>query len=266
MAYRVQRSRTGFGKDVIILRGRNLFPQDVEATVREIMGPDAGQCAAFSVTGPRGETLAILAEIPRRADTSTLPGLARRLRRTIIDVHEVDPRHVLLARQATVPLTSSGKIQRHRCGEMFEANEFKPKYRYDRGGMSEESPLPDLSSRHRSAGDRQAVQRVIEDWMSKWLIARAGVDPADIDRDRPFSDYGLDSLTAVEMSGEIEDWSDVIVTPVDAWNHPTLAGMSSFIAAQIVAAGDSPAAQSETARATSDTATTFAAANRSRTT
>ena len=175
------------------------------------MGADAGQCAAFSVAGPRGETLAILAEIPRRTDTSILPDLARRLRRAIIEVHEVDPRHVLLVRQATVPLTSSGKIQRNRCREMLEANEFEPKYRYDRSGAGEESPLPlpDLSAL-RSSADRQAIERVIEDWMTQWLVARAGLVPGQIDRDQPLSDYGLDSLTAVELSGEIEDWSDVI--------------------------------------------------------
>ena len=258
---------TGRIKDVIILRGRNLFPQDVEATVRETMGANAGQCAAFSVAGPRGETLAILAEIPRRADTSTLPDLARRLRRAIIEVHEVDPRHVLLVRQATAPLTSSGKIQRNRCREMFEANEFQPKYRYDRSVAGEESPLPlpDLSEL-RSTGDLQAIQREIADWMTQWLVARAGVTPGNIDRDKPFSEYGLDSLTAVELSGEIEDWSDIVVTPADAWNHPTVVAMSTFIAEQIVAAGGSPAAPPDVAPAAPDDTTTLAAVNRSRST
>jgi acyl carrier protein len=240
---------TGRIKDVIILRGRNLFPQDVESTVRQTMGADAGQCAAFAVDGPRGECLAILAEIPRRADASTLPESARNIRRTIIEVHDVDPRHVLLVRQATVPLTSSGKIQRNRCREMFAANELETKYRYDRNGGGEESPLPmPAFPKHPRPGDRQEITQIIGNWMTDWLVARAGVDPANIDHQRPFSDYGLDSMTGVELCSDIEDWSDIAVTPLDAWNHPTVADMSAYIAEKIVSDRQSRGEPSEVAR------------------
>ena len=65
--------------------------------------------------------------------------------------------------------------------------------------------------------------------MVEWLIARGGVPPNDVDLERPFAEYGLDSMTAVEMSGEIEDWSGVELTPVVAWNHPTVSRLSGYI-------------------------------------
>jgi acyl carrier protein len=77
----------------------------------------------------------------------------------------------------------------------------------------------------------------VESWMTEWLIARAGVQPSDVDLERSFADYGLDSMTAVEMSGEIEDWSGVELTPVVAWNHPTVARLSSFIVDQLLGIG-----------------------------
>ena len=77
----------------------------------------------------------------------------------------------------------------------------------------------------------------IESWMTEWLIVRGGVDPNDIDLEKPFADYGLDSMSAVEMSGEIEDWSGVELTPVVAWNHPTVSRMSSFIVDRLFADG-----------------------------
>ncbi len=237
---------TGRIKDVIILRGRNLFPQDIETTVRETVGSEGGQCAAFAVDGVRGEALALVAEVPRRADESSLPDLVRSIRRAVIDLHEVDPRHVLLVRQATVPLTSSGKVQRSRCRELFHQGQIKTKYRYDRASGSEQTPiaipvLPPVPT----AADRQPMTETIEQWMAEWLVVRAGVAPSDVDLEKPFADYGLDSLTAVEMSGEIEDWSGVELTPVVAWNYPTVSRLSKFITDQLCEKAGSEPEQTE---------------------
>ncbi|QDT06973.1 Putative fatty-acid--CoA ligase fadD21 [Rubripirellula lacrimiformis] len=237
---------TGRLKDVIILRGRNLFPQDIEATTAATIGPDGGQCAAFSVEGGRGEALAIVAELPRRSDPAGLPDLVRSIRRAVIEVHEVDPRHVWLVRPAIVPLTSSGKVQRSRCRELFDADEIKTKYRYDRSSGAQQVPItiPVLPSQPHP-DDFAAVVAETETWMTKWLVARAGVDPSDVELEKPFADYGLDSMTAVEMSGEIEDWSGVELTPIVAWNYPTVARLSEFIAQQIVGVADQQTNQNE---------------------
>ncbi|MEM9586364.1 MAG: AMP-binding protein, partial [Planctomycetota bacterium] len=229
---------TGRQKDVIILRGRNHFPQDIEATVKETVGSEGGQCAAFAVAGPRGESLAVVAELPRRSDPETHADLVRAIRRAVIDVHEIDPRHVLLVRQATVPLTSSGKVQRSRCRELLEADQIKSKYRFDRKSLAEQTPipLPDLP-RQPVEDDRPQLSIAVETWLAEWLIARAGVPPAEVALEKPFADFGLDSMTAVELSGEMEDWSGVELNPVIAWNYPTIERMSAFIADELIKNG-----------------------------
>ncbi len=229
---------TGRLKDVVILRGRNLFPQDIESTVHDCLGSDSGRCAAFSVEGPRGEGLAIVAEVSRAMNDSELPEKARAIRRVVIDIHEVDPRNVLLVRPATVPVTSSGKVQRHRCRELFHSDDIRCRYRYDRAFLSEQAPIsiPEIPT-NLALADRGALCAMIERWLAEWLIVRAGVEPRDIDRDKPFSDYGLDSMTAVELSGETEDWSGIELTPVVAWNHPTIADLSHFIADELIRTG-----------------------------
>jgi acyl carrier protein len=74
--------------------------------------------------------------------------------------------------------------------------------------------------------------------MVEWLIARGGVAPEDVDLERPFAEYGLDSMTAVEMSGEIEDWSGVELTPIVAWNHPSVTRLSGYITDQLLSDRD----------------------------
>ncbi len=236
---------TGRLKDIIIMRGRNHYPQDIEATVRKVIGEStgqstgqsagqsAGQCAAFSAPAPRGESLAIVAEMPRHAGTDDLADLVRSIRRHVIDIHEIDPRHVLLVRPATVPMTTSGKIQRSKCRQMFDAGEIQARYRYDRSSASEQTPIAIAALPHpASVVDRPVVDSTLRAWLSEWLISRAGVEPHLIEDDKPFSDYGLDSMTAVELSGELEDWTGIELTPIVAWNHPTIEKMAEFITDQ----------------------------------
>lgn len=239
---------TGRCKDVIIVRGKNHFPQDIESTVCQTLGPEAGQVAAFSVEGPRSEALALVAEIPRRTPDCELPELVRDIRRAVIETHEVDPRHVLLVRQATVPLTSSGKVQRGECRERFRRDAIPHKHRFDRVSAGEQTPIamPPLSA---SKDDRDPGQiaATVESWLGDWLVARAGVSPDDLAPDKEFKDYGLDSMTAVELSGELEDWSGAELTPIVAMEHPTMRAMSRYIADQLAsgradenATGESP--------------------------
>ena len=225
---------TGRRKDVIIVRGKNHFPQDIEATVRQTLGPEAGQVAAFAVEGPRSEALALVAEIPRRTPDQEFPEMVRDIRRAVIETHEVDPRHVLLVRQATVPLTSSGKVQRGECRERFRRDTIPHKHRFDRVSAGEQTPIamPPLACAQ-DGRDAARIAATVECWLGDWLVARAGVSPDDLAADKEFKDYGLDSMTAVELSGELEDWSGVELTPIVAMEHPSMRAMSRYIAGQL---------------------------------
>ena len=78
--------------------------------------------------------------------------------------------------------------------------------------------------------DRAAEQ--IEEWMLNWLVNRLSMDPADVARDRPFAEFGVDSLTAVELSQELEDEFKVPLPAIVAWNYPTPAALARYLAEQ----------------------------------
>ncbi len=105
---------TGRLKDLIILRGRNLYPQDIERTVEashRSMRPGCG--AAFAADLDGAERLVVVQEVDRHA--KDLGEIADAARAAVAAEHEAQLYDLLLVREGAVPKTSSGKVQRRAC-------------------------------------------------------------------------------------------------------------------------------------------------------
>jgi acyl-CoA synthetase (AMP-forming)/AMP-acid ligase II len=106
---------TGRIKELIIIRGINHYPQDIERTVQDsdpALRQNGG--AAFSVPDETGdETLVVVQEVERTHRHAVDAGeIVGRIREAVANEHEVFARHVVLIRPGTLPKTTSGKIQR----------------------------------------------------------------------------------------------------------------------------------------------------------
>lgn len=131
---------TGRLKDMMIIAGRNLYPQDVEQTIEEChpaLRPVG--CAAFSVEVDGEERLVIVAEVEPRyrpaPDTEThhhqnetkhrpqvdAGSLIRAVRKVVAEEHDAQAYAVVLLKPGSLPKTSSGKVQRHACRMSFQA-------------------------------------------------------------------------------------------------------------------------------------------------
>jgi acyl-CoA synthetase (AMP-forming)/AMP-acid ligase II len=107
---------TGRLKDLIIIRGRNFYPQDIEATVESChQGLRTGGAAAFSLQVEGKETFAVVQELERQYLHADLEDIFETIRQAIGEHHEVQPHAVVLIKPGTLPKTSSGKVQRHRA-------------------------------------------------------------------------------------------------------------------------------------------------------
>ncbi|MBZ5482863.1 fatty acyl-AMP ligase [Priestia megaterium] len=123
---------TGRLKDVIVLRGKNHYPQDIELTVEKAdEAIISGASAAFSVDINGEEKLIIVAEIERkyrprphkeRELKGYLDNVLRSIRQQVMEEHEVQPYSIYLLKTSSIPKTSSGKIQRRACKNAYLNN------------------------------------------------------------------------------------------------------------------------------------------------
>ena len=112
-------------KDLIIVRGVNRYPQDIEQTVEECHESiQSSAAAAFADdSGPR-ERLIIAVEVQRSLEDDWNP-VIQSIRLAVTANHEIPPDAVILVRHGSLPKTSSGKIQRHACLKGFREGTFR---------------------------------------------------------------------------------------------------------------------------------------------
>ncbi|WP_038860411.1 non-ribosomal peptide synthetase, partial [Pseudomonas sp. R62] len=108
---------TGRLKDMLIVRGHNLYPQDIEQTVeREVEVVRKGRVAAFAVTHDGEEGIGIAAEISRSVQKILAPdALIKAIRQAVAEAYQEAPSVVVLLNPGALPKTSSGKLQRSAC-------------------------------------------------------------------------------------------------------------------------------------------------------
>lgn len=114
---------TGRIKELIILRGRNFYPHDIEATLRNAMQtPSDVHTAVFAVGFGESQQVIAYVEFPRR-DTSIAGmdfiALTCALRAAVLAVHDLRLGDIVYLYQGAIPRTSSGKAQRHLCANRY---------------------------------------------------------------------------------------------------------------------------------------------------
>ena len=115
---------TGRLKDLIIIRGRNYYPEDIELAV-EVAHPSfrAGHCAAFSTEIGEEERLVVVQEVEPRVRVLDSEAAFQAVRQAIATTFEVEVYSIVLAKAGVVPKTTSGKRRRAACRDLFLRDE-----------------------------------------------------------------------------------------------------------------------------------------------
>ncbi|HYN20124.1 MAG TPA: condensation domain-containing protein, partial [Thermoanaerobaculia bacterium] len=211
-------------KDLIILRGRNHYPQDLEATACEshpaLIG---GLAAAFCQEKAGEERLLIVQELGRRHGVD-LEAVVEAIRRSVAEEHEVQVAEVVLIPAGALPRTSSGKVQRGLCRTLLLSGEMAVRARSVLDSAASDAEEVESGPAREDLLRLDDPQRLAE--LERWLrrrIARAvGTGPSRILSDSHLSELGFDSLMAAELKNALEEEQGISLPLAVLLDGPTL--------------------------------------------
>ncbi len=218
---------TGRVKDMIIVRGLNHYPQDIELTVEKChpaLRPSCG--AAFSVEVGAREALVIVHEVERTfLRKLNLDEVVAAICGAVAEKHELPVHAIVLLRTTGIPKTSSGKIQRRACRQLFLDGRLESVGEWHQ-------PAPAIAPAADGADRVVALESaVIATWITVRLAQRLALPANQIDPGEPFARYGLDSLAAVELSGALERWLARRLSPTLVYDYPNIRALADHLAA-----------------------------------
>ena len=167
---------TGRLKDLIIIRGLNHYPQDIEQTAElshTALWPGCSAAFSFEVEGE--ERLVIVQEVQRNRAIDHKE-IVDAVRQRVAEEHEVQVYAVALIRQGTIAKTSSGKIQRNACKRAFVAGKLEVEFEWRETAKANQVEIAETKTNGKQAGADSP-----EDWLRAKLAGLLGVGLAEID-------------------------------------------------------------------------------------
>lgn len=224
---------TGRVKDLIIIRGRNLYPQDLELSAeRSHKMLRSGSGATFAVEVEKEERLVVVQELDFRAKPN-IDQVIGAIREAIAQEHEVQVYAVVLIKAGTIPKTSSGKIQRRSTKARFLAGTL------DIVGsnileISQVTEAEEMLTRAELLAIEPSQQQPLLNYYLQKLITRVlRVTPSQLDYQQPLSSLGLDSLKVFELKNQIEVDFEVTISVADFFDGVSLAELATQILEQV---------------------------------
>ncbi|MFM1997678.1 MAG: hypothetical protein RLZZ111_2065 [Planctomycetota bacterium] len=203
-------------KDLIIIRGRNHYPQDIEHAVERASSlVRAGSVAAFAVDVADRERVVVVAEVERgKRETAEVAAAFEAIRKLLATEHELAVEAIVLVRPNSVPKTSSGKIQRHACKRQFLDGTLEVVEQHISWLAAAAPPTPEQPrlARQRPIGEASRTQRpdrelppeIVEtvfEHVRRIAKERAG----NLTLDTNIVELGLDSLERMEIVASLEE-------------------------------------------------------------
>jgi acyl-CoA synthetase (AMP-forming)/AMP-acid ligase II/3-oxoacyl-(acyl-carrier-protein) synthase/acyl carrier protein len=216
---------TGRLKDIVIIRGCNHYPHDIEEAVqRSHEALQVGAGAAFSVDIDDQERLVVVQEVKRSLRRTDLDKVIGAIRQQIVESLAIAPHSIVLLKPYGVPKTSSGKVQRHACRDRY---------------LQKQLPVLKEWTEPLTAQAAVKVPAITGSLhpLREWLITRVAqakrLDPALVDSTQSFSYYGFDSRDAVMFAAELEKSSGLQFPATLLYDHPSIDALSQYLEKQV---------------------------------
>src|SRR6266478_2423969 len=226
---------TGRLKDLIIVGGRNIYPQDIELQVERSRPELAqGSAAAFSLTDAitGEERLVVVKEIGRHAARKVnLSDVVVAFRSAIADVFDLQLYSVVFVRELTFPKTSSGKVQRFLCKRAYLEGTLSVLEQW-RATESTNSGISTKNCNGNTARKLQRSRNEIENWLISHISAELSLPISGIDAEQPFVNFGMDSIKAISLAAALETWLGRTLPPTLVYDYPNIRVLSNYLTGQ----------------------------------
>jgi acyl-CoA synthetase (AMP-forming)/AMP-acid ligase II/acyl carrier protein len=206
-------------KDVIIIKGRNHYPQDIAETVQLAYSSSTiNSCAVFAVEINGEESLIIIQEVSRHSSDFSLSSIANKIIENISLKHGIKVFDLLFVKNNTIPKTSSGKIRLTECKLLYQFHNIDFVYR-NANKIQNNSELIKTETTEKN--------NAIEDRIL--LISKKIFKQVEINKNDNFFIYGLDSILAIQLLETINSEFNINVSLEDAFNNPTISDLAQVV-------------------------------------
>lgn len=230
---------TGRAKDLIIIRGRNLYPQDIELTVESThQSLRSGSGAAFAVEVDNQEQLCVVQELEFRAKPH-LDEVIAAIRQAVAEEHEIQVYAVVVIQPGTIPKTSSGKIQRRATKANFLIGNLDVVASSINKNVEIVRRETQLQRQTLLTLAPQESQPLLESYIQQ-QVARVLAIANEVNPEQPLSALGLDSLKVFELKNQIELDLEVSVSIVDFFEGLSVRSLCVKILAELTAENSLP--------------------------
>jgi acyl-CoA synthetase (AMP-forming)/AMP-acid ligase II len=224
-------------KDVMIIRGQNVYPQDLEATAR-LAAPDIAEAAAFTMSDQATERAVLVIEGPKRA-IDDAASVLEAVRAAISANSGIDLDHVVLTHHRALPKTSSGKIQRSRVRQMLLDGSLpvRAEWRDDSEASRTDGDQADaialVLELRRQTGSQQIQS--IKNYLRHIFDELFGFDGNDVDRGETLMALGVTSLGMTRIKARVESDFMIRLDPGMLWQDCSFADLATELHCRVLA-------------------------------
>jgi acyl carrier protein len=195
--------------DLIIIRGSNHAPQDIERTAESshpVLRPGSG--IAFTIEDGGDARLVVVHEVRLDGLAADCEEVAAAVRQAVMEEHELDVYAVVLLKPGALPKTSSGKPRRGACRDQFVAGELRQLGQSIRPPAAVGAPADDEAADRilpaLVSAERPSRLPMLVSYLRQQIAAAVGGAANQVDAGQPFTALGLDSLKMLQLKEQIE--------------------------------------------------------------